>query len=33
MTYTPTTDEVEDRMTGEMWILDDTDYGDDGSYA
>ena len=27
------TDEVEDRMTGEMWILDDTDYDDDGSYA
>ena len=27
------TDEVEDRMTGELWVLDDSDYGDDGSYA
>lgn len=26
-------DEVEDRMTGELWVLDDSDYGDDGSYA
>ena len=26
------TDEVEDRMTRELWVLDDADY-DDGSYA
>ena len=27
------TDEVEDRTTRELWVLEDSDYGDDGSYA
>ena len=27
------TDEVEDRMTRELWVLDDSDYDDNGSYA
>ena len=26
-------DQVEDRVTGELWDLDDPDYGDDGSWA